>query len=134
MKPSKAYHFLDSPYVEYVGSIPVDERDSILLKLQEAFNQLVDEDIDTKIEMFTKEVADSLCNRQAQNFDVDVFADRNDQIRVVTVANYPCPCGGTHVKSTGELKRNQWQITGLKSKKGVVRVKYGPAVVTTNGT
>jgi Ser-tRNA(Ala) deacylase AlaX len=43
----------------------------------------------------------------------------------VTVAGWPCPCGGTHVKSTGNLKGRRWGITGLKCKKGLVRVKYG---------
>jgi len=126
LKPSKAYHFLEGPYVEYQGSIPPEERDTVLEQLQSAFCQLIDEDIDTEIALMSKEEADSLCNRQAQNFDLDVFADpRSDQIRVVTVAGYPCPCGGTHVRSTGELAANEWGITGLKSKKGVVRVKYG---------
>jgi len=126
LKPSKAYHFLEGPYVEYEGSIPPDERDSVLQQLQAAFCQLIDENIDTEIALLSKTEADALCNRQAQNFDVDVFADpRTDQIRVVTVAGYPCPCGGTHVRSTGELAANGWGILGLKSKKGVVRVRYG---------
>jgi Ser-tRNA(Ala) deacylase AlaX len=126
MEPTKAYHFLDGPYVEYKGSVPIEERDSVLQELQEAFCQLVDEGFDTKIDILSKEEADELCNRQAQNFDVNLFADkRTQQIRVVTVAGFPCPCGGTHVRSTTELKQGRWGITGLKSKKGVVRVKYG---------
>jgi len=48
-------------------------------------------------------------------------------IRVVTVAGWSSPCGGTHVKSTAELKERGWTITGIKSKKGAVRVKYNPA-------
>lgn len=125
LKPSKAYHFLEGPYVEYEGRIPPEERDAVLQQLQTAFSELLEENISTEIELMSKEQADQLCNRQAQNFDMDVFADpRTDQIRVVTVAGYPCPCGGTHVRSTGELQANQWGITGLKSKKGVVRVKY----------
>lgn len=124
-KPSKAYHFLDSPYVEYAGSIPVEEREEALIKLQTAFLELVQEDIATKIDVVSKEKADEMCNRIAQNFDVDVFADAKDQVRVVTVANFPCPCGGTHVRSTGDLAKNGWGVTGIKSKKGVLRIKYG---------
>lgn len=125
-KPSKAYHFLDGPYVEYEGKIPAEERDEVLKELQTAFYQLVDEGIDTKIELMSKEDADAVCNRQAQNFDIDIFADkRTNQIRVVTVAGYPCPCGGTHVRSTADLKERNWGITGIKAKKNVVRVKYG---------
>jgi Ser-tRNA(Ala) deacylase AlaX len=54
--------------------------------------------------------------------------DGNDVsvVRVVTVAGWNCPCGGTHVRSTGELKERGWCVKGLKCKKGVVRVRYGP--------
>lgn len=122
---SKAYHFLDGPYVEYKGAIPVEEREGVLKNLQSAFCQLVEENIDTTIELLSKEEAGAACNQQGQNVDVDMFADGNGQIRVVSVAGFPCPCGGTHVRSTADLKERQWGITGIKSKKDVVRVKYG---------
>lgn len=128
LKPSKGYHFLDGPYVEYQGSIPPAEKDQLLQDLQDVYCQLVNQDIETKIELLSQSKADAICNRQSQNFDMNVFADsQTQQIRVVTVAGYPCPCGGTHVKRTGDLKERQWNITGIKSKKGLVRVKYGPA-------
>jgi len=130
-KPAKGYHFLEGPYVEYVSSdssgdlvVAPTEREALLQKLQTAFDELVQEDLETEIALLSQADADALCNRQAQNFDLDVFADpRTGTIRVVTVAGYPCPCGGTHVRSTGLLE--EWGITGLKCKKGVVRVKYG---------
>ena len=121
MPASKGYHFLDSPYVEYRGSIPPEERPKLLEELQQAFADLVNEDIDTKIETMSREEAEGLC----KNFDLDVFAKPGQPLRIVTVAGWHCPCGGTHVKSTGELKERQWGITGLKCKKGVVRVRYG---------
>jgi Ser-tRNA(Ala) deacylase AlaX len=126
LKSSKAYHFLEGPYVEYEGAVPPEERDALLQDLKSAFCQLVDEQIDTKIEVLPKDQADALCNGQAQNnFDMDFFAGKSDTIRVVTVAGFPCPCGGTHVCNTADLKERQWGIIGIKSKKGVVRVKYG---------
>jgi Ser-tRNA(Ala) deacylase AlaX len=127
MKPVKGYHFLDGPYVEYQGTVPAEERDDFLRELQAAFRQLVEEDIPTKIDLMSKERADELCNRRAQNFDMDAFADPTTrEIRVVTVAGYPCPCGGTHVRSTADLRARGWGVMGLKSKnKGVIRVKYG---------
>jgi Ser-tRNA(Ala) deacylase AlaX len=125
-RPSKAYHFLDGPYVEYIGEVPPNDRDSVLTRLQESFQELVCNDIETQIDLVSMQEADAMCNRIANNFDMKVFADpRTRQIRVVTVAGYSCPCGGTHVRRTGDLKTNGWQITGLKAKKGVVRVKYG---------
>jgi Ser-tRNA(Ala) deacylase AlaX len=125
LQGSKAYHFLDGPYVEYKGIIAVEEREGVLKDLQSAFCQLVDESIDTTIDILSKEEADAVCNRQTQQFDMDVFADKNGKVRVVAVAGFPCPCGGTHVRSTADLKERQWGITGIKCKKGVVRIKYG---------
>lgn len=42
--------------------------------------------------------------------------------RIVTVAGLSCPCGGTHVRSTRELKGTQ--VTKVKAKKGTLRVSY----------
>jgi len=121
MPASKGYHFLDSPYVEYKGTIPPQEREQVLKELKQAFADLVEEDIETKIETMSREDAEVLC----KNFDLNMFAKEGEPLRIVTVAGWHCPCGGTHVKSTKELKERQWGITGLKCKKGVVRVKYG---------
>lgn len=82
---------------------------------------MVEEDIETKIETMSKDEAESLC----PNFDLSLFAKEGEPLRIVTVAGWHCPCGGTHVKSTVDLKERQWGITGLKCKKDVVRVKYG---------
>ena len=124
LPPTKGYHFLDGPYVEYKGSIPLDDRPALLKRLQAAFQELVEENIDTKIEVLSTDKAEEVCNRVAENyFNLKEFGD--ETVRIVTVANWPCPCGGTHVKSTGDLKDRNWGITGIKSKKGVVRIKYG---------
>jgi Ser-tRNA(Ala) deacylase AlaX len=124
---NKGYHFLDGPYVEYKGSIPAEERERLLTNLKQAFADLVEEDIATKIETLSREEAELVCNRVQQNFDLSEFSKGDAPLRIVTVAGWPCPCGGTHVQSTAELKERGWGITGLKSKKGVVRVKYGPS-------
>jgi Ser-tRNA(Ala) deacylase AlaX len=128
-KPTKGYHFLDGPYVEYEGMVAVTERDALLERLQTSFCQLVQEDISTAIDNVDLERADQMCNRFAPDFfDVRAFADPlTEHVRVVTVAHFSCPCGGTHVKSTSDLAARGWSITGIKSKKGVVRIKYGPS-------
>lgn len=122
----KAYHFLDGPYVEYKGSIPQEERAELLERLQAAFVELVEEDIATEINVLSRADAQCLCDRVAANyFDLqEQFPDADADVRIVTVAGWPCPCGGTHVKSTGALKARQWGITGFRVKKGVVRVRY----------
>ena len=125
LPPTKGYHFLDGPYVEYRGKIPPEERETLLENLQAAFKDLVEENIDATIQTLSKEEANKVCNNIAQNFDFSDYP--GETVRIVSVANYPCPCGGTHVKSTGDLKDRGWGIKGpIKSKKGVVRIRYGP--------
>ena len=77
----------------------------------------------TSIESLNKIIADEKCNRQANNFDFSSYKE-DDEIRVVTVAVWSCPCGGTHVSSTGDLKERGWGISGIKCKKDVIRIKY----------
>ena len=97
----------------------------MLENLKSSFQNLVSEDIKTTIQTLSKDEAEKLCNNVAQNFDFTDYS--GDNIRVVSVAGFHCPCGGTHCKSTGDLKARGWGIKGpIKSKKGVVRLRYGP--------
>ena len=125
-KPIKGYHFTDGPYVEYKGTIPPEERAEALKKLQAAFQEIISEEIETKIEVLPKDQAKELCGRLAENFEsMSGGGDDNEPVRIVTVAGLACPCGGTHIKNTGVLKERKWGIIGMKNKKGVLRVKYG---------
>ena len=131
LPPTKGYHFLDGPYVEYKGSIDIKDREEFLSRLKEAYQQLINEDIHTQIQTLPVDEAEELCNRLAQNFNMKDFTspseEENPSVRVVTVSGWNCPCGGTHVKSTGVLKERGWGVKGLRCKKGVVRVRYGPS-------
>jgi len=122
LPPLKGYHFLEGPYVEYKGSIPLEKRQTLLASLKTAFCEILEEDIPTVIATLPKDQAQAECNRLAQNFDL---TDYEHDVRVVTIAGWSCPCGGTHVASTSLLKPNQWTVLGIKSKKNVVRIKYG---------
>lgn len=42
--------------------------------------------------------------------------------RIVTIGGLACPCGGTHVQSTRQLKGTV--VTKVKAKKGTLRVSY----------
>ena len=121
----KAYHFLDGPYVEYRGIIPIEERETLLKDLQQAFSKIIESDIPTQIQSISRANAEVICH--PESVDLSEFND-NASIRIVTVAGWACPCGGTHVRSTADLKERKWNVTGIKSKKGVVRIKYGPHV------
>jgi Ser-tRNA(Ala) deacylase AlaX len=125
LPPVKGYHFLDGPYVEYKGSIPLEERDELLVNLQRAFADLVEQDISTVIETMSKTDAIELCQRVQQQQPGTINLDEfGNEVRMVTVAGWCCPCGGTHVRSTSDLRERKWGIVGIKCKKGVVRVKY----------
>ncbi|KAL7450311.1 hypothetical protein ACHAWC_002259 [Mediolabrus comicus] len=123
LPPTKGYHFLDGPYVEYKGTIDAADRDEFLSQLKEVYQQLINEDIHTQIQTLSVDEAEERCNRLAKNFNMKDFTDTTDEnpsVRVVAVAGWNCPCGGTHVKSTGLLKERGWCVKGLKCKKGVV--------------
>ena len=107
----------------YKGDVPAAERDALVSRLKAEFAGLVDEDIATTIEMMEKARAEARLNKVQQNFDFSVFKDPT--VRVVGVAGFQCPCGGTHVKSTGSLR--DYTVVGIKVKKGVVRIKYDRA-------
>lgn len=120
--PKKGYHFTDGPYVEYGNGKQIDqaERKTIVSRLNQEFETLIDQDIPTTICMMVKEDAEAELNRTANNFDFSVF--RDPQVRIVGIANFKCPCGGTHVASTSDLRG--FEVTGIKMKKGDLRVKY----------
>ena len=71
--------------------------------------------------MMPRDAAERELNRTAQNFDFSMFPEPT--IRIFGCAGCLGPCGGTHVRSTADLC--EYTVTGLRVKKGVVRVKYG---------
>ena len=120
LPPEKGYHFPDGPTVEYKGLVEADKRQELVKKLKEEFVTLVNEDIPTTICMQIKEEAEAELNRTQKNFDFSLFED--PEVRIVGVADFKCPCGGTHVRSTKEL--SEFTVTGIKCKKGVTKIKY----------
>jgi len=116
-EPAKGYHFPDSPYVEYVGVIPAEEREQAILKLNTEMARMIAEDqpVEQRI-VQTKEELKTDC------LYIPDYLLEGKPIRVVTVAGFGCPCGGTHVKSNGEL--GSVEVRKIKSKKGLTRVSY----------
>jgi len=97
LKPAKGYHFLEGSYVEYIGNIPGDKRAAAKEQIQNCLNELIAKDMPVTV--------------------------TNGATRNVAYGDDPgCPCGGTHVKSTGEL--GKVQLTKLKKKQKNFRVGY----------
>lgn len=114
IKSGKGYHFPDNPYVEYVGQLTPEEMESLPALLNSEVQRIVSEDIATSLFMEEKAVAGELCNMDTTNYP--------DVVRVADIAGSPCPCGGTHIKSTQEL--GGIDVTKCKKKKKNIRISY----------
>merc|ERR1712098_379900 len=95
--PTKGYHFADGSYVEYAGNIPAPERADAKAKIQQALNEFIAADQKVTV--------------------------THGEVRNVAYGDDPgCPCGGTHVNSTGQL--GKVTITKLKKKQKNFRIGY----------
>mmetsp|Transcript_22166 Transcript_22166/g.33034 ORF Transcript_22166/g.33034 Transcript_22166/m.33034 type:complete len:446 (+) Transcript_22166:97-1434(+) len=99
LKPSKGYHFPSGPYVEYIGRIDAKEKQSVIEKLQKSVEVLIAKDIKTVV-----------TEKESKRFVM------------VGSETIGCPCGGTHVKSSGEILK--LTIVKLKNVKKNTRVSY----------
>ncbi|MEM7163635.1 MAG: alanine--tRNA ligase-related protein [Bacteroidota bacterium] len=116
--PTKGYHFPDSPYVEYQGVIEAEERSEVIEKLNRSLENLIKEDHFIEAQWVNGlNAVKELCPQ------VPSYLDFSQDIRIVTVADgIGCPCAGTHVKKTSEIKRIE--VKKIKCKKGITRVSY----------
>jgi len=111
LKPTKGYHFPEGPYVEYEGTI--EASDNLIHLLQEKVNGLIAQNIPVIINQLTSE--------QAQ--EQGITAPAGKSARVVSFQEFKgCGCGGTHVRSSGEI--GQMIIRKLKSKGNITRISY----------
>lgn len=124
MKPGKGYHFLDGPWVEYDTALPAEVRDSFVGAVNAAIAQLVGSDAATAVHTLTRAHEQELIS-----LGIDPVADLGHlsatvPVRIVCVggARNACPCGGTHVRSAGQLKG--LNVTKIKVQKGKTKVSY----------
>lgn len=93
MKAVKGHHYEEGAYVEFTGSSPVD------------------------LDRINQELVQAI----AQNFEVRSWLESTK--RFVQIGSYnPWPCGGTHVKTVGEL--GEVAATKQKSSKEILRINY----------
>jgi alanyl-tRNA synthetase len=82
---TKAYHFLNGPYVEFEGNKNIDINE---------LNMLLQNEIDKKRKVEIKHVS----RNELENVGVSVPAFLGDEIRVMKIEGFkPIPCGGTHL-------------------------------------
>ena len=116
-QPTKGYHFNDSPYVEYNGVIPVEERENAKTLLENEANRLIG--LGAEISSFI--VKESSMLNEHCSFVPD-YIPEGKPIRVVKVAGVGCPCGGTHIENLSEI--NTFRISKIKLKGGKTRINY----------
>lgn len=121
--PGKGFHFASGPYVEYVGAVPPAWRDKLPQLLTDACAALIAEAAPTRVVLVSKEDAAALAEAGLAPADCAHLPD-GAPVRVVAVggANNTCPCGGTHVRHTGELR--SLTVRSVKVAKGRTSVKY----------
>ncbi len=106
MQPTKWYHFMDGPYVEYLGTLdePIEWIQEVL---QWEIDRLIEQNIPINI-----------------TYDTAVPSPTGKIPRYVSFEGYEgCGCGGTHVGSSGEI--GNVAIRKIKMKDGKMRVGYG---------
>ena len=111
IKPVKGFHFPEGPYVEYEGTL--ENPQDYIPKIEEAVNELIAENVELEKEELSYDEAEKK----------GIWAPPGKSARIVNFKGYKsCGCGGTHVKSAGEI--GKITIRKISSKKGKTRIAY----------
>lgn len=108
---SKSYHFPDSPYVEYVGTIENPEQ--LKETLEKELQKLISEALVTKSANLNREECETK----------DITVPSGKEGRTIRFADYmEVGCGGTHIHSSQEI--GEVCISKIKSKHGLTKISY----------
>jgi len=111
LKPTKGFHFIWGPYVEYKGSLTNESL--ILSDIEKVANELIEKNLRIEIKELT--------TQEAEQQGLGIFTGKS--VRFINVEGYTgCGCGGTHVKSSGEI--GKIIIRKIKSKNGITKISY----------
>nr|GMD65764.1 alanine--tRNA ligase [Ipomoea batatas]GMD72214.1 alanine--tRNA ligase [Ipomoea batatas] len=100
LKPGKAYHFPDGPFVEYQGTVPQNELQIKQKELEAEANNLISKGEKVSVSTFPYEEARLLCGGSIPD-----YIPKGSTPRIVKFGENPgCPCGGTHVSDVSEIK------------------------------
>ena len=113
LRASKSYHFPEGPYVEYAGEC--GDVTGVVSLLQALLDQLIEAEVSIDCSF--------LDAAQAQSRGIQ--APPGKAARFVALRGYEavgCGCGGTHVRSSADLKG--LKIRKISSKKGYTRICY----------
>mgnify|MGYP006135024893 CR=1 FL=1 len=122
MVGTKGYHFPAGSYVEFKGGVPAEERAALVEQLQVHCDALVEQGIPTIVQYTEDEgELEACCLPGSADGAKGRLAE--GPVRCVLVAgDKGCPCGGTHVQNTKEIKKIV--VRKLKVKKGMTKISY----------
>ena len=92
----------------------------LITHAQASIDQLVAQSIETIIQSVDAQLLGDVCPPNALPADKAMWG--SGLVRVVNVGGLGCPCGGTHVASTGQI--GHVKVEAVKTKGKVTRVSY----------
>jgi len=125
LKPGKGYHFVEGPYVEYVGVVEEKDREPLIAELNKHCAEIIAEANEKKLEVFRKVCDYGEAGEHLSAIGgVPDYIPEGQELRVLklTPDDLGCPCGGTHVHAVGEI--GSVEVTRMKKKKKNTQVAY----------
>ncbi len=116
LKGIKGFHFVEGSYVEFIGTKPADVPHFI-----ERLNRELEKAINKNYEIIDKLV--SFEELSSLGIFMPPNLPKDKPLRMVQIGKLePIPCGGTHLKKTGELEKII--VSKVKAKKDRIKISY----------
>jgi len=120
LKPGKGNHTSESSFVEYIGAIPAEAREGVVVALNEELKRLIAQNSEVVVRNTTPyDEIGTLCGGSVPDY---LPKGATSRVVLISPEGPGCPCGGTHIEKTGEL--GVVIVTGVKVKKGMTKVSY----------
>lgn len=95
-------------------------------KIEEIANEIIEENRAVEVKMMTRQEAEDYVERFHEN--LKILPPKVQEVRIVEIKDWhACACGGTHVKSTGELGVIK-VLKRVSKGKGVERLEFSARV------
>ena len=125
LKPGKGYHFVEGPYVEYIGVVEEKDREALAKALTKHCADLIAAATESKERVFREILPYDAANEELKGAGgVPDYIPKGEPLRVLKLVkeDLGCPCGGTHVHAIPEIGRVE--ITKIRKKKKNTQVAY----------
>jgi Ser-tRNA(Ala) deacylase AlaX len=119
--PGKGYHFPDSPYVEYNGSLDKGSINYLTEQIEKISNEVI-ETIPQENVSISKFYDYDEGKKVFQNIPSYLPEGKNFRWVKLTNEDIGCPCGGTHVQHVKDIKGMKINKITIKGK--IVRISY----------